>query len=185
VANVPQRVEMQFPPDDASSALSRIKVRVRNEEFEPDVNATVRLTITPPSGESILLSATASDREAGLYTAEYWCSEPGAYRATALVTAADGSQLGSRPNGWTSQPAQQEFQELAANRNFLRRLAEQSGGDLVERNSLNSFVANLPNRPTVVSEAYIDPLWHHPWVFLLAIALLCIEWGLRRWKGLA
>jgi hypothetical protein len=33
-------------------------------------------------------------------------------------------------------------------------------------------------------EDYVKPFWHQSWVFLLAIALLGAEWGLRRVKGL-
>ena len=35
-----------------------------------------------------------------------------------------------------------------------------------------------------VTEPYVSPVWHQPWVFLLAILCLTAEWGLRRWKGL-
>jgi hypothetical protein len=42
----------------------------------------------------------------------------------------------------------------------------------------------LPSRHAQVTEPYVKPVWHTPWVFLFAIACLCAEWGLRRWRGL-
>ena len=57
-------------------------------------------------------------------------------------------------------------------------------GEVVPAASLERFVAELPNRRAEITEPYIDPLWHRPWVFLLAIGCLLGEWGLRRWKGM-
>jgi len=47
-----------------------------------------------------------------------------------------------------------------------------------------SFAATLPTRHADITEPYIRPIWHTPWVFALAILCLTAEWGLRRWKGL-
>ena len=63
-------------------------------------------------------------------------------------------------------------------------LAERTGGEVVASHELDQFVADLPNRRAEITEPYINPLWHQPWIFLLAIACLVGEWGLRRWKGL-
>ncbi len=49
---------------------------------------------------------------------------------------------------------------------------------------LEKFVGGLPTRSAEITEPYVRPVWHQAWVFLLAIACLSAEWGLRRWKGL-
>ena len=39
-------------------------------------------------------------------------------------------------------------------------------------------------RRAEITEPYVNPLWHHPAIFLLVIGCLIGEWGLRRWRGL-
>ena len=50
--------------------------------------------------------------------------------------------------------------------------------------NLASFVESLSSRRAPVTEAWTSPLWHAPWVLLLAIGCLAGEWGLRRMRGL-
>ena len=66
----------------------------------------------------------------------------------------------------------------------LDRIARATGGQVVTASDLEDFVTTLPNRRAEFTEPYVRPVWHEPWVFLLAIACLTAEWGLRRWKGL-
>jgi hypothetical protein len=102
----------------------------------------------------------------------------------AAVTAADGSVVGEKETGWTAEPAADEFRRLTPNRVLLRQIAAQTGGEVVELNELQRFVADLPNKRIPITEPWVYPLWHRPLIFLLAIACLVGEWGARRWKGL-
>ena len=77
-----------------------------------------------------------------------------------------------------------DFRTLAVNRPLLEKIAKQSGGELVNLHSLDSFVAGLPNRKIPLTESWTYPLWHQWQVFLIALDCLVGEWGLRRWKGL-
>ena len=86
--------------------------------------------------------------------------------------------------GWTSEPAAAEFQHLVPNRQLLESLAEDTGGKVIQENKLESFARQLQQRDFEITEPWIYPLWHQTWIFLLAIGLLCTEWGLRRWRGL-
>ena len=49
---------------------------------------------------------------------------------------------------------------------------------------LDAFVAGLPNRKIPLTESWTYPLWHQWQIFLIAVACLVGEWGLRRWRGL-
>jgi hypothetical protein len=125
------------------------------------------------------------ESEAGTYKATYWSREGGAYRVEANVTAADGSFVGKAQSGWTAQSAAAEFQDLRLNRNLLQTIADQTGGEIIRNDRLDAFVADLPNRKVPVTETWVYPLWHRPWVMFAAMLCLCCEWGLRRWRGLA
>ena len=93
--------------------------------------------------------------------------------------------IGSAQSGWTSDAGAAEFRELKLNRKLLQQIAEQTGGEVLSENDLERFADDLPNREVPVTETWIYPIWHRPWVMFLAMLCLCCEWGLRRWKGLA
>ncbi len=185
VAEVPQRIELGVGRLHGSPGSPvELRVRVSDPEFQPMDNAAVELTLSTPGGKTLKLTAEADDDRPGTYVARYVPREPGAYRAKVLVSAPDGSVVGEREAGWTAEPAADEFRRLTPDLALLERIAEETGGEVVAADRLGQFVADLPNRKIPITEAWVYPLWHDPMVFLLAIAALTAEWGLRRWKGL-
>ena len=185
VADVPRRVAIEVgrSQDDLGAPIE-LNIEVRDPEFKPLDNATVTLTVTAPDGTERQLRPDTSSARAGVYTATYVPRQPGVYRAKAVVTAPDGSHVDSREAGWTSDPAAEEFRQLAPDVDLLEQIAKESGGELIDVNRIDQFVADLPNRKMPVTDPWIYPLWHQPLVFLLAVLLLAAEWGLRRFKGL-
>jgi hypothetical protein len=197
VAEVPKRVEVTPVAAGRASALDdeandgaadssavMVRVRVRDAAYAPLDNAAVKVRVTGPDGKMVDLTGEPSERERGVYAATYVPRQAGPYRAAVTVSAADGSDVGAAQSGWTSDPAADEFQTLAPNVALLDRLARETGGQVIDKSSLDSFVASLPNRHAEITEPYVKPVWHQPWVFLVAIACLAGEWGLRRWRGL-
>jgi hypothetical protein len=101
------------------------------------------------------------------------------------VKAPDGTPVGQREAGWVAQPAADEFKTLQPNRAALEEIAAKTGGEIVDVETLNEFVAGLPNRKVPITEPWIRPAWHHPLFYMAILGCLIGEWGLRRWKGLA
>lgn len=185
VADVPQRVEASIEPAPEVAAVAlKLRIRTRDAEFQPLDNASVRVTVQSPDGQTLTLNAEPSLEEAGLYETVYVPRATGAYRASVAVTDADGQEVGTAETGWATDPAEQEFRSLAANRNLLQKLAQGTGGEIVPVDGLEDFVAGLPTRSMPITERWTFPLWDQPWVFLLAVGCLAGEWGLRRIKGL-
>ena len=187
VGEVPRRVEVDVATardSDNPDGTVRLGVRVRDGAYAPLDNASVSVEVTGPDGKPVQLTAEASDRKAGLYEASYVPRQPGAYRAQVTATAPDGSEVGRVQSGWTSDPAAEEFRDLRSNRALLDRLARATGGQTVAASDLEDFVKTLPTRHAEITEPYVRPVWHQPWVFLLAILCLTAEWGIRRTKGL-
>ena len=186
VGDVPGRVEVSVRPKaDAASPAVELAVRVRDAEYRPLDNAKVAFKITLPGGEDLTLDAEPDGREAGTYAATYVPKQPGAYRVVATATAPDGSAVGEREAGWAAQPAADEFARLEPDREFLKTIAAKTRGEVVDGDRLDSFVASLSSRDAPITEPWTSPLWHHPLYFLIAIACLTAEWGLRRVNGLA
>ena len=185
VSDVPGRVEVESRRSSTGSTPAvQVLVRARDAQFEPLDNANVALHVQTPDGHKIELVAESSDRSPGQYEALFAPRAPGVYRATIMVTAADGSEVGQREIGWTVEPQTEEFRTLAVNRPLLEQFAKQTGGEVIALDDLDSFVSSLPNRKIPVTETWTYPLWHQSSVFLLAIICLIGEWGLRRWRGM-
>lgn len=190
VADVPRRVEVEAEGVDStesreSPAATNLRIRVHDAEYLPLDNATVDVIVTTPDSKRLELSAEADGSEPGVYVAGHRSRLPGAYRAEVTVAAPDGSLVGKTETAWVAQPLADEFKRLQPNRAFLAELAAATDGSLVELEDLDRFVESLERQPMPVTETTIDPLWHHPALFLFAVSCLVAEWGLRRWKGLA
>jgi uncharacterized membrane protein len=184
VSDVPRRVEVKTALEATPDRPLPIEVTVRDEEYQPLSNASVILRGTAPDDQEFELRAEPSDERVGVYVTRFWPRADGAYRVTAIASAEDGSEIGRSESGWTAQPSAAEFRRLATNRRLLDEIARQSGGEVIRGEQLEEFVAGIPNRKIPVTEQWVYPLWHQPWLFGLAILCLCGEWGLRRWKGL-
>jgi hypothetical protein len=184
-ADVPGRVGATYAvsTDEAKPGV-RIAVRARDAEYKPLDNAQVTVRITPPDGKPLDLEAEPSLAEPGVYETTFVPRDAGAYRAAANVTDGAGEKLGESEVGWTNDPAADEFRRLSPDREALETLARQTGGETVEVDDLESFASSLAARPAPETVQTLYPLWHTPWVFLIAISCLAGEWGLRRWKGM-
>lgn len=184
VNEAPRRVQCKVVSSDDATEPTRLITTVNDESFMPLENANVELEIKPPTGEAFKVTATADFDSPGQYVSNHWAIERGGYLVTARVTAEDGSEIGSAQAGWTTDPAAAEFRDLAINRELLQRIADSTGGELIEADALDQFVTSLPSRKVPVTQAWVYPIWHRPWVMFVAILCLCGEWGLRRWKGM-
>ena len=103
--------------------------------------------------------------------------------------ACQGRDLGAAEAGWTSEPDREEFRRLQPDRDTLARVAEATEGELIEPARLNAFVQDLPNRKIPLVETWIYSWWDLPYRKIIALALmlvaLTLDWGARRWNGLA
>jgi uncharacterized membrane protein len=185
VADVPQAVQVETRRSTQPGLpATEFLVRVKDKQFAPLDNANVAIKIKTPDERTIDIVAESSDQTAGEYVATFAPRAAGAYRAMVTVTAADGSTVGERETGWAVEPETEEFRKLTVNRALLERLANDSGGEVVELSGLNRFVSSVPTRKIPIVENYTYELWHQWSVLGLALGCLVGEWGLRRWKGL-
>ncbi|MHC4406181.1 MAG: glutamine amidotransferase [Planctomycetota bacterium] len=185
VADVPRQVELDADRKQQSPGSPvELRVAVADPEYQPMDNASITLTVTAPDGKETELRAEPASDRAGTYVATYVPRVAGAFRADASVTAADGSEVGHDEAGWAAQPAADEFRRLAPDLALLERIARETDGEIVPIDRLDQFVSDLPNRKIPVTQPWIDPFWHKPLIFLLAVLCLTAEWGLRRFKGL-
>ncbi|MEC7679753.1 MAG: hypothetical protein VX694_10820 [Planctomycetota bacterium] len=185
VNDSPRRVELGIESSDEPNGPIRLSTTVRDESYLPLDNAKVAIEVTPLGGETLRLGAEMDNDLPGVYHSEYWSADGAAFQAVAKVESIEGEQVGEAEIGWTQNIGAQEFKQLEVNVARLSELAEATGGKLIRRSELSQFAKNLPNQKMPISQNWLYPLWHSPWVMLMAMSCLCLEWTIRRVRGMA
>lgn len=183
------------PQDDASVRLEVTRAagllpakKPAEEEPETETDAAESgegepAVMVEEDSEKTEIFAEPSLEDAGLFEAAFYPPESGGYRAKATVRDGEGNLLGEAETGWALNPAADEFQLLEPNRDLLESLAEATGGRVLQLEEVTGFVETLNALETPVTETWTRPLWHAPWVFLIALLCFAGEWALRRSKG--
>jgi hypothetical protein len=188
VVDVPDKIQFTAVPD---AERMKVEVRVRDQSFRAKDDAVVKIEVTAPGGKKSELFAEPSLKEAGLFEAEFYSRETGAYRALAKVelpteqTEDAEKRSETKATGWVHDPLVAEFASLKPGREWVERVAKASGGRVLS-------LADLPRLPEIlkdirapVEETITTPLWHAPWVFAIVLGLLGAELYLRRKGGMA
>ncbi len=189
IADVPNRISMEAAQKrERANQPVVFGVRVRDENFESMDDVSIAIEVRDPNGRDVKLSAQPVPSETGFFEAVYVPRLDGSYFARAVVTDADGLELGDAETGWVVDLEAREFQSIRTNRPLLERIASVTGGRMVELDALDSFARNLPGMKAPVMDTWIRPLWDlrgiMPAVFLLVLICFVGEWALRRWKGM-
>ncbi len=189
VADVPDRISLQAAQKhDRANQPVVFQVRVRNKDFEPMNDVSIAIEVRDPDGQTVQVTAEPALSETGLFEATYVPRRNGSYFARSVVTDAEGLELGDAQTGWAVDLEALEFRSIKTNRPLLERIARQTGGRVVELNSLDSFARSLPSRNAPVMDTWIRPLWDLrgilPAVFVFILICFVGEWALRRWKGM-
>jgi hypothetical protein len=80
--------------------------------------------------------------------------------------------------------AYRELTDPRLNEGVLRRLAQASGGQYAPMSDASRIVSALETAVPPDQEPETRDAWQTPWVLALVVALLCVEWMLRRRWGL-
>ncbi len=197
VSEVSQRVDVTTEPaPDVSADAVRVRVRAVDAEFRSLDNARVQVQVSGPLGISsidadstekveVTLEAEPINDQPGTYSAVFVPRGIGGWKLSTKAIDGDGQELPVATTGWIHDPLADEFRRTGSNRAGLEKLAEVTGGRVIEAREIESFVAGLKHEPMPVMEAWTMPLWDHPLVFVVVLACLIGEWTLRRLAGLA
>ncbi len=185
VADVPRRVDVRVESTDDSGPAKSVLIDVVDDQYRPLDGATVTARVTRPDGQQTEIDVRPADDPPGTYELDYRARQSGVYRVSVEATAADGTLIGSRDSGWVADSDSAEFARLKPNRDYLQRIAERTGGEVIELDDLDRLTRQLPTRPAPYMEKKEVSWWHNGWIFALVVTLLVTEWGIRRWKGMA
>lgn len=185
IADVPKPIAIDSSISEENPRLARIVVHVAGPDFQTVDNAQVHVAFKYPDGHSVVAEAQPSSQTAGDYETELVMSDSGVYTATSSVTGPDGSEMGTAAVGWVYEPEAMEMAQLGFDEERMQRMASESGGQLLSPSQLNNIADWIPSDRVPITEVRTFPLWHTPWVIVLAIAALTLEWWMRRRYGLA
>lgn len=131
-----------------------------------------------PVGETILAPSISADPSR--LSGEFLPDRAGRYRAVARLP--NGEELEAR---FIVFRENLEETEVAVDLNYLRILAEASGGQLLRPEDMDLIAAKVEKEP-VEQEPLVkrSSVWDHPLLFYLICFMLGVDWYLRRRWGL-
>ncbi len=164
--------------------LVELDIHVRDDTYRAVVDAEPRLMVRTPGGEGRELSPRLVNAETGHYAADFRPDEVGVYEVS-LEVGQDGAPSGAVTRWVLVGGVDNEFSSPGLDARQLERVAEASEGDLVSPSDVGSLAARLRSRASDRSPAIIRDRWHGVGSFVLVLALLTVEWTLRRTWGLS
>jgi hypothetical protein len=144
----------------------------------PDVKIELRNT----EGKSYSFLATRTGQS---YQLDAGILPVGEYTYTAATRL--GSRLFNAGGQLTVKPLNLEIRQSAANHQLLRNMAAQSGGKMLQPSQINQLADLIRKNENVKTLVYEDRHYSDmidvKWIFGLIVALLGLEWFLRKREG--
>jgi len=158
----------------------QVSANVLDETFEPvrAASFTVYLDRTAPTKQSSSLKLEPVPHIPGLYQGYFTPDQAGRYAVRAPGAAADSSLANTAEFAVAAAPLEQL--ERAAQEEALQKMAEVSGGRYFRVRDLPKFVETIAGEERTAPVRRERELWDLPVVFLAVLALLGLEWFLRR-----
>jgi uncharacterized membrane protein len=182
-AAAPDQVSVEAPAAAEPGDAVDISVDVRDRAFAAVPDASVEATVTVPGGETRALPVRAQGGIAGRFTSPLRVDHTGLYRVRAEARRG-ATVLGTADRWFYVGGADREFADPRMNEAFLRRIARDTTGRYVPAADASRIASWLQARGPEHMPPERRDLWHRPWAFALAVALLSVEWVLRRRWGL-
>ncbi len=185
VDQVPDRVELTTEPEHAGPG-EPVTLRARvSDSIYMDVNdASVAVRLTSPSGRTLEVPLEWTLRDDGSYVGQFAPDEQGTYSLTAIATKGRDSTR-SAVAGLLVDPRGADMDRVELRTGVLRQLAEETGGKYYPIGDLTHLADDVVLTKSGITARESRDLWDMPIVLLTLLLLLGVEWGYRRWRGLA
>jgi len=160
----------------------RMDAEVYNASFELINQVDVNLIVKDDQGRSYPYSFA---RTSSAYSLDLGLFREGNYTYEARSKVGDKEFTAS--GKFLVKPVETEKNSSRADHNMLRTLAIRTGGELIKPTELLSLAEKISAREDVKPishiESSIKELIRFPWIFILILALLSIEWFVRKRSG--
>ena len=172
--------KLTYGPDESVD----IRARLRDAEGRPLVNTGAEALLYREGKKVATVKLAGDENAAGLFQGVVGSLAGGSYEVRVRAEGAPEPD-GSVKTEFKVQPREAgELAVLNANEDLLRQVAGQSGGEFFREEE----IAELPNRLEPLSRERVfesdTALWQSWWWFAPLVALLTLEWALRKWTGM-
>ena len=157
-----------------------LTVQVYDEMYRPVTSAQVTARIQAPSGPSTLRLTDAGE---GRYVTTARLYESGAYQVEAEAVV-QGRSVGRDSVELSISSFNPEFLDTKANPRLLERLATLTAGRSGPPDSLTSIVDSMRFPEQTVHTSREIELAHLPGMLIIIVILLCLEWFIRKRRGM-
>lgn len=182
-----ERVTVNFdkPFYNAGDTVA-VSVKVLDAEFEPDNNASLWIQRTDPLGNTEDVAMEWDINQDGTYFSRFEASEEGVYNVLVDVASAAGTGLETeKPAAFVVTPSLREFNNAGRDAGMLARIADSSGGRYYDLSDASQLLTDIDHVPGAYSREVQEDLWDKPWLLILLITLMCMDWMARRYRGLS
>ena len=180
------RVEVQTERQSYSRNESvKVRAEVRDSSFNKVNDAVVKAQVTSPDRGEEEVKLDWSAEEDGVYVGEFRTSGAGQHRVRvqAQSRSGKGEGYGSASASFVVERGNREFFDASQKRDFLQRLAVQTGGRYYSLEEAGRLPGEIVYTDKNASAVEILDLWDMPVNFLFLIGLLIGEWCLRKKHG--
>jgi hypothetical protein len=187
--SAPERVTIDFDREFYNVGDEvNITATVLDMEYEPDNDATLWMQTNNPLDTVTDTPMEWDIEEDGVYRASFVVEEEGVYDLLVDVASAAGegaSGASEKRAAFVVTPSLREYNNAAMDSGLLARIAEASGGTHFNVDGIDALADTVEFTPNAFSEEVQIDLWDQPWLLVLLISLLCLDWVARRLKGLS
>ncbi len=162
-----------------------VSARLYNARFEPLNVDQIVATYAIESQKTNMTLKRSVDRP-GWYEGRFTPSQTGDYELSLALPPEAGAEPVTTTHHVQVVRPNIEILHPQMNRSALKLLAERSpGGGYYEVDQVDELANAIPDRhESTTVRSRPTPLWDNQWMLIALIALLTIEWGVRKWVRL-
>ena len=154
--------------------------KVFDENYQPVENARVSLMIRPKKGKGKPIPLILAPGEVrGGYQGTLGALPPGDYQYQAKASL-EGVTLGQDKGEFTVSQYSIEFEDTRMERSSLLELAQASGGEYFDLKDAPALPPHIPFSQKEIQVAKEMELWDSPFLMVLVVMLLAVEWTIRK-----
>jgi len=157
---------------------------VVDQRFVELNDATVVAHVTSPGGKKTDVPLQWTGERNGQYRASFPTSEGGWYEAK-VDAVREGKSVGTGVAHVRAVPDDAEYFDAAMHAPLLKRIAQDTGGRFYQADAMSTLPEDLKYSGRGVTAVEERELWHMPALLIALVAVVCTEWGLRRYWRLA
>jgi uncharacterized membrane protein len=183
VDGVPAPVALAMTPEQAEAGEAvELRATVFDSAYIGVNNARVTAAVSSASGATVERGLEWAVDEDGSYVGSFVPTQDGTYSVTIRAETPEGV-LGTASSVLDVGPSREEYFDAGRRTALLERIARETGGRSYTPDDVERLPEDVRFTGAGVTVTERRELWDMPIIFLLLVALLGAEWGVRRMRG--